>query len=275
MNLAYIESASQQDEYRTEPPFKLQGSYRNMNKIAAKVQPVLTDAELNNVVNDHYRGEAQALASGAEHNLLKFAEIQGRLTEKEKSRWDEIKRSFNRNQSMLGADKDDKAALVVSQLASFNEQLGRIHGAITEARSAPAEGTAPAALLESLEKLGALLHQTHTAQGERMAQTLEMFAAKIAAPQRGGDASAPKIEVVNTLPEYYTNLYKHHIEVIQAVLVPLVKGLSLQMKSGENLHQMLSDVAANMEKLTGELNKQDRRKGGRATRVDVKEEPQS
>jgi hypothetical protein len=32
MNREYIRSASQLDDYRTEPPFKLQGSYRNMNR---------------------------------------------------------------------------------------------------------------------------------------------------------------------------------------------------------------------------------------------------
>jgi hypothetical protein len=37
VNLAYIESAAQRDSYRTEPPFKLQGSYRNMTKLAAKI----------------------------------------------------------------------------------------------------------------------------------------------------------------------------------------------------------------------------------------------
>ena len=37
VNAEYIRSAAQADAYRTEPPFKLQGSYRNMNKIAEKV----------------------------------------------------------------------------------------------------------------------------------------------------------------------------------------------------------------------------------------------
>ena len=36
VNREYIRSAAQSDEYRTEPPFKLQGSYRNMNRIAEK-----------------------------------------------------------------------------------------------------------------------------------------------------------------------------------------------------------------------------------------------
>ena len=35
VNAAYIASAAQTDATRTEPPFQLQGSYRNMNKIAA------------------------------------------------------------------------------------------------------------------------------------------------------------------------------------------------------------------------------------------------
>src|SRR5690606_5037888 len=39
VNRQYIRSAAQADEYRTEPPFKLQGSYRNMNRIAEKVVP--------------------------------------------------------------------------------------------------------------------------------------------------------------------------------------------------------------------------------------------
>ncbi|MFF7438939.1 hypothetical protein [Streptomyces sp. NPDC008122] len=36
VNAAYIRSAAQSDEARTEPPFRLQGSYRSMNKIAAR-----------------------------------------------------------------------------------------------------------------------------------------------------------------------------------------------------------------------------------------------
>ena len=41
VNTEYIHSAAQADEYRTEPSFKLQGSYRDMNKIAEKVWIVI------------------------------------------------------------------------------------------------------------------------------------------------------------------------------------------------------------------------------------------
>ena len=65
---------------RTEPPFKLQGSYRNMNKLAEKVVPAMNDDELERLIDDHYPGESQTLTTGAEQNLLKLAELRGRLT---------------------------------------------------------------------------------------------------------------------------------------------------------------------------------------------------
>jgi hypothetical protein len=43
---AYIASAAQADASRTEPPFQLQGSYRNMNKLAERIVPAMNDGEL-------------------------------------------------------------------------------------------------------------------------------------------------------------------------------------------------------------------------------------
>ena len=76
-NQAYIASAAQADASRTEPPFQLQGSYRNMNKLAERIVPVMNDDELEAVIDDHYLGEAQTLTTGAEANLLKLAELRG------------------------------------------------------------------------------------------------------------------------------------------------------------------------------------------------------
>ena len=48
---------AQADEYRTEPPFQLQGSYRNMARLAEKILPVMSDDEIEdddgNDVDDH------------------------------------------------------------------------------------------------------------------------------------------------------------------------------------------------------------------------------
>ncbi|MEV0756985.1 DNA repair ATPase [Streptosporangium sp. NPDC050280] len=105
-NQAYIASAAQSDASRTEPPFQLQGSYRNMNKLAARVVPVMNDAELEAVIDDHYLGEAQTLTSGAEANLLKLAELRGTITPVQAARWAEVKAAYLRSQALGGAEDD-------------------------------------------------------------------------------------------------------------------------------------------------------------------------
>ncbi|MBJ3812683.1 DNA repair ATPase [Streptomyces flavofungini] len=106
VNAAYIASAAQADATRTEPPFQLQGSYRNMNKIAARIDPVMNDAELTAVIDDHYTGEAQTLTSGAEANLLKLAELRGTLTPESAARWAEVKNAHVRTTALGGAEED-------------------------------------------------------------------------------------------------------------------------------------------------------------------------
>ncbi|WP_165986960.1 DNA repair ATPase [Streptomyces sp. YIM 98790] len=94
VNAAYIASATQDDAHRTEPPFRLQGSYRNTNRLAEKVVPVMTEEEVEALIDDHYLAEAQTLTRGAEANLLKLAELRGRMTPEQAARWAEIKRAF-------------------------------------------------------------------------------------------------------------------------------------------------------------------------------------
>jgi hypothetical protein len=48
-----------EDVYRTEPSFKLQGSYRDMNKLVAKVVPIMDDKELQTLLLSHYESESQ------------------------------------------------------------------------------------------------------------------------------------------------------------------------------------------------------------------------
>ncbi|CAA6805425.1 MAG: FIG00948134: hypothetical protein [uncultured Thiotrichaceae bacterium] len=104
VNQQYITSAAQNDEYRTEPSFKLQGSYRNMNKMAEKVSSAMNVDELMQMIADHYQGEAQLLTGGAEENLLKLAELRGNMTAEEQARWDAIKEEYRRNRLARKAD---------------------------------------------------------------------------------------------------------------------------------------------------------------------------
>jgi hypothetical protein len=137
VNQQYIASAAQADEFRTEPPFKLQGSYRNMNRLAEKIQPIMNDAEIETILLDHYTGEAQTLTTGAEANLLKFKQLFGLLTEKEAARWDDIRKTYGRNK-LFAAAGDDKLAPILLQLNSFNEHLASLCGSVDRA-TAPKE----------------------------------------------------------------------------------------------------------------------------------------
>jgi hypothetical protein len=160
VNKQYIASASQEDAYRTEPGFKLQGSYRNMNKLAEKIVSAMNDEELQLLVDDHYASESQTLTTGAEQNLLKLAELRGRMTPEQQARWNEIKESFVRTRR-AGGKGDDPVARVTGALGGVDEALQRIHAAIAAAaalktKSGDDDGLGPylAKLDETMRTLG-------------------------------------------------------------------------------------------------------------------------
>ncbi len=125
VNQQYIASAAQAEEYRTEPPFKLQGSYRNMNKIAEKVVAIMNDEELDSLILSHYEGESQTLTSGAEANMLKFKEIFNKLTDQELQRWNDIKATFCKNLK-LKAGGNNQMSQVVESMGSINESINNV-----------------------------------------------------------------------------------------------------------------------------------------------------
>lgn len=116
VNLEYIYSAAQADEYRNEPPFKLQGSYRNMNKIAEKIIPAMNDDELFHRILASYENDSQTLTTGAEANMLKWKELVGCINEEEEKRYDEIKAAFLKNKLVKSDDKIGQAVLALNGL---------------------------------------------------------------------------------------------------------------------------------------------------------------
>ncbi|MCX4963578.1 DNA repair ATPase [Streptomyces sp. NBC_00654] len=132
VNAAYIASAAQPDATRTEPPFQLQGSYRNMNRIAARVDPVMNDAELAAVIEDHYTGEAQTLTTGAEANLLKLAELRSTLTPAQSARWAEVKAAHVRART-LGGPEGDPLTRAVAALGLLADRIAAVESAIDRA----------------------------------------------------------------------------------------------------------------------------------------------
>ncbi|MFH8870178.1 DNA repair ATPase [Streptomyces griseus] len=132
VNAAYIASAARTDATRTEPPFRLQGSYRNMNKIAERIVPVMNDEELSAVVDDHYAGEAQTLTTGAEANLLKLAALRGTLTPGQAERWAAITASYVRTQALGGPDGDPMTRAVAA-LGLLADRIAAVETAIRRA----------------------------------------------------------------------------------------------------------------------------------------------
>ena len=160
VNLEYIASAAQEDAYRTEPPFKLQGSYRNMNRIAEKVVPLMTGEEVQELVVSHYENESQNLTTGAESNLLKFREMEELLDEEQAARWLQIQTEFRKQKVLGGAGENDPVARVVAQMQEFKEGLTSIeHGIVAAGSNYAKPQTLNDATIEQLKAIIAGLRE--------------------------------------------------------------------------------------------------------------------
>lgn len=131
VNKQYIASAGQANEYRTEPAFKLQGSYRDMNKIVEKLSTVMNDEELQTLLISHYRGESQTLTSDAEFNLLKFKSMFDLLSEEEEARKTEIQEAFKRNQK-FAAVGGNEMSFIIQNMETISQSLKSLVQAIEE-----------------------------------------------------------------------------------------------------------------------------------------------
>ena len=123
VNQTYIASAGMEDTYRKEPSFKLQGSYRDMNKLVAKVVPIMDDKELQTLLLSHYESESQTLTSAAEANLLKYKELVKTISPEEQQRWEDIKGIFAKNNKLNGLGGQNQMSQVLSQMMDFTENL--------------------------------------------------------------------------------------------------------------------------------------------------------
>ncbi len=123
VNETYIKSAAMEDAYRTEPSFKLQGSYRDMSKLVAKVVPIMNEKELQSLLLSHYENESQTLTSAAEANLLKYKELTNTMTGEELPRWEVIKETFVKNNKLKGFGDKNEMAQVLAQMMQFSENL--------------------------------------------------------------------------------------------------------------------------------------------------------
>ncbi len=132
VNETYIKSAAMDDNYRTEPSFKLQGSYRDMNKLVAKIVPIMNAQELQTLLLSHYENESQTLTNAAEANLLKYKELTKTLKDTEIERWQTIKDTFVKNNKLKGFGNQNEMAQVLAQMMQFSEHLEGIQNVLKD-----------------------------------------------------------------------------------------------------------------------------------------------
>ena len=230
VNQAYIAASAQDDRYRTEPVFKLQGSYRNMNKLAEKISPIMSDDELNRLIDDHYQGEAQLLTTGTEANLLKLAEIRNNMDDEQKQRWSQIKSDFMRNKAMGGDDADIGAKIVV--------QLNDLVGGINSWR-------------ESVEQ-----HRESSADGDKnstplsdIATAIEHLTTELTVSSQADSKDPSGLSVENKLAD-----------VLENTLQPLVRIMNGKLDLDLGTHKYMSDINKKLDAIGKQSKPKARRK---------------
>ncbi len=229
VNQQYIASAAQNDAYRKEPPFKLQGSYRNMNKMAEKLSAVMNEEEMMQMIEDHYLGEAQLLTNGAEENLLKLAELRGNMTAAQKTRWKEIKKDFMKNkmsvneEATIGLDISEKLGYLVETIQAVNQSLK--HNDSSEK------------LMMPLAEIATTLQQLQQTSAQKAADT-----------STTGESKADKAAVL--LATSLSNI-SHSMETVQKILAEPKASDTLLAESLHTLSENLSSKTGS-QKMTSE-----------------------
>jgi hypothetical protein len=243
INQQYIASAAQDDKYRTEPSFKLQGSYRNMNKMTEKISSVMNDAELTQLIADHYLGEAQLLTTGAESNLLKLSELRGDMSDTQAARWGQIKSEYLRNKAM-GGDESDVGGKVVAQLVDL---VGGVHKLGQVAEQASNQEIVPnRTTLDS------------TTLTETIVESLDQL-------QKGLIASQAKVEVINQPVPGIDKILGALADTMKNSIFPLIKTMDKKMEIDLRTHDKMADISSQLQRL-----EEDSQKSAKKTRTQSK-----
>lgn len=270
VNEEYIRSAAQADEFRTEPAFKLQGSYRDMNKLAERVVPVMNDAELAALIDSHYRNQAQTLTTGAEANLLKFKVMFGQATAEETQRWENICRTYQRNQMLRGVGSDDKTGLVIAQLTSLSEGLSAINkslGGAVERMNQPRETSQPAvsheqiaAALAHLETLGEQLAAVQSTLADGAGKLGESLAAidPVGGESLRRPAVPATVQVVNRVPRAFLDVIQTQFQLLYAWMRASVADKAMP-GDGENFRKAVDETMERYQVLIKKLEEGSRR----------------
>jgi len=195
-----------------------------MNKLAEKISAVMNETELNELINDHYRGEAQLLTSGTEANLLMLKSLRSTLSPEEEQRWEEIKQDFLRNKAM-GGDSSDAGQRIVAQLADLVNGVGTLG--------------------ESLKPNGALEAQLEqqAASAKTLRESLDAIGLSVQ------QQKAPQVSITNTPSPEFAKVLETLSETIESTLFPLVRSMDNRIAQDVQAHSELKQLSEEVRTL--------------------------
>ena len=235
INQQYIASAAQDDTYRTAPSFKLQGSYRNMNKMAEKVSAVMNEAELQQMISDHYLGEAQLLTTGAEENLLRLAELRGDISDEEKARWQQIKKDFLRNKA-IGGDDIDVGGKLVAQLADLVEGVQQL--GVVASRGLTDNSTESS--IQSDKESESDVEIKVEELSREIIQSLDRIGQQLV------NQKQPNVEVVNQPMPGIDKILRVLAHTYKHSMVALVEGMDKKFEFDKKTHEEIEKISAKL-----------------------------
>ena len=246
VNQQYIISAAQNDEYRTEPPFKLQGSYRNMNKMAEKLSAVMNDEELMQMVADHYLGEAQLLTNGAEENLLKLAELRGNMTEAQAKRWAEIKEEFIKNK-MAGNEEATIGILISDKLGELVENFQQVNQSLKTDHSEK--------LAEQLTEISAALkgYQNFLSEPSVSDKLLDKSLKVLTQSYKKQTDNTSKLQQLLAEPKMTDVLLAEALKTISEKMDEMAKTANQKISGGRAVVEQLENIVESMGIMNREL----------------------
>lgn len=224
VNAAYVASAAQDDSFRTEPPFKLQGSYRNMVKLTAQLSALMTTDELDALIRDHYRGEAQTLGARAEENLLKLAALIGQPSADETARWNTLCENF-RAQQKQGGKNSDGSTKIANLLADIALQIEK---------QSSAAGIQQSTSQKQIE-----------ASNKEISGALKVLALSA---QAAGAANANKTNALVAPPEL-SHALERLVKSYEETLVPLVSAMHHKMTLDHSIWEHVRQVRTDLDEL--------------------------
>ena len=275
VNQQYIASAAQADRYRVEPPFKLQGSYRNMNKMAEKVSAVMNEEEMMQLIEDHYLGESQLLTNGTEENLLKLAELRGNMTDEQSQRWAQIKDDFVRTKA-LGGDESDSGTKIANQMIDLVEGLDELKASI-ESSAEKTHQNSIASQKTQLEHQAKLA--TQQSESERAHQSSQ-YATLLEAVNQLGDSMSdlpqPIVEVINTPSPKIVNTLDVLASAMENSIQPLILSMEKKMDIDLRTLERIQDLTQKIESARKLATKttRSRKKTTKKKRAEKNDEPE-